>query len=177
MEVRPVGGKPGRKVDIQIISATNRDLTEMVANKQFRADLLYRLNAYTVKLPPLRRRQDFAEIVKRLVEELAPEAAITDAAVERLRRSDWPGNVRQLRGALQRALVRRYMEFIDEDSFDDLSVTDHVAGEVCDGCRGHPLNEHRCLEIRTVYASSGGNISETARTVGLSRTTVYKHLF
>ncbi|OGT98707.1 MAG: hypothetical protein A2X80_10100 [Geobacteraceae bacterium GWB2_52_12] len=177
MEVRPVGGKPGRKVDIQIISATNRDLTEMVANKQFRADLLYRLNAYTVKLPPLRRRQDFAEIVKRLVEELAPEAAITDAAVERLRRSDWPGNVRQLRGALQRALVRRYMEFIDEDSFDDLSVTDHVAGEVCDGCRGHPLNEHRCLEIRMVYASSGGNISETARTVGLSRTTVYKHLF
>ncbi len=177
MEVRPVGGKTSRTVDVQIISATNRDLTEMVANRQFRPDLLYRLNSYTLKLPPLRRRQDFAEIVKRLVEELAPEAAITDAAVERLRRFDWPGNVRQLRGALQRALVRRHMEFIDEDSFDDLSVTDHVAGEVCDGCRGHPLNEHRCLEIRTVYANSGGNISETARKVGISRTTVYKHLF
>ena len=177
MEVRPVGGKAGRKVDIQIISATNRDLTEMVANRLFRADLLYRLNAYTVKLPTLRRRQDFAEIVKRLVEDLAPKAAITDAAVERLRKSDWPGNIRQLRGALQRALVRRHMEFIDEDSFDDLSVTDHVADEVCDGCRGHPLNEHRCLEIRTAYAGSGGNISETARTLGLSRTTVYKHIF
>jgi len=177
MEVRPVGGKASRAVDVQIISATNRDLTEMVANRQFRADLLYRLNTYTLKIPPLRQRQDFVEIVKRLVEEIAPEAAITDAAIARLRRRDWSGNIRQLRGALQRALLRRHMEFIDEDSFGEHSIMEDAAVEVCDCCRGHPLNEHRCLEIRTAYASSGRNISETARMLGLSRTTVYKHIF
>lgn len=177
MEVRPVGGKTCRKVDVQIISATNRDLTEMIANRQFRSDLLYRLNAYTLKLPALRQRQDFAEIVKRLVEDLAPDAAITDAAIARLRRSDWPGNIRQLRGVLQRALVRRHMEFIDEDSFDDVSVSSSTAADVCEACRGHPLNTTRCMEIRAAYSKSGRNISETARTLGLSRTTVYKHLF
>jgi transcriptional regulator of acetoin/glycerol metabolism len=176
MEVRPVGGKTTKKVDVQIISATNSDLTEMVAKRQFRADLLYRLNAYTLKLPPLKKRQDFASIVKRLMDELAPQAAITDAAINYLRKADWPGNIRQLKGALQRALVRRNMEFIDEVSFDDLAIAPDTAGEVCDGCRGHPLNQHRCREIRLKYVSAGHNISETARALGLSRTTVYKHV-
>lgn len=176
MEVRPVGGKTSRKVDVQIISATNSDLTELVAARRFRADLLYRLNAYTLKLPPLKQRQDFAAIVKRLMDELAPDAAITDAAINHLRKADWPGNIRQLRGVLQRALTRRNMEYIDEVSFDDLALAPDSAGEVCDGCRGHPLNQHKCREIRLKYASAGHNISETARALGLSRTTVYKHV-
>lgn len=176
MEVRPVGGKTAKKVDVQIISATNSDLTEMVASRHFRADLLYRLNAYTLKLPPLKERQDFAAIVKRLMDELAPQAAITDAAIDYLRKADWPGNIRQLRGALQRALVRRNMEFIDEVSFDDLAIAQDTASEVCDSCRGHPLNQHKCREIRLKYVSAGHNISETARALGLSRTTVYKHV-
>lgn len=176
MEIRPIGGKTISKVDVQIISATNRDLTEMVANRQFRADLLYRLNAYSMKLPALRERQDFSIIVKRLMEELAPDAAITDAAIECLRSEDWPGNIRQLRGVLQHALVRRNMEFIDEDSFKGLVTAIDTEGEVCDGCRGHPLSEHKCREIRSVYAATGRNFSETARTLGLSRTTVYKHV-
>jgi len=177
MEVRPVGGKTTKKVDVQIISATNSDLTEMVINRQFRADLLYRLNAYTLKLPPLRQRQDFAVIVKRLMEEFAPDAAITDAAIESLRKADWPGNIRQLRGVLQHALARRNMEFIDEESFDGLATAKDSEGEVCDVCRGHPLSERKCQEIRLVYVSTGRNISGTARALGLSRTTVYKHVY
>ncbi len=176
MEVRPVGGKTSRKVDVQIISATNSDLTEMVAARRFRADLLYRLNAYTLKLPPLGQRQDFAAIVKRLMDELAPDAAITDAAINHLRKAQWPGNIRQLRGVLQRALARRNMEYIDEVSFDDLALASDDVGEVCDGCRGHPLNQHKCREIRLKYAAAGHNVSETARALGLSRTTVYKHV-
>ncbi|OIQ74759.1 acetoin catabolism regulatory protein [mine drainage metagenome] len=177
MEVRPVGGKTSKKVDVQIISATNSDLTDRVAKRQFRADLLYRLNAYTLKLPPLKLRQDFSAIVKRLMDELAPQAAITDAAINHLRKADWPGNIRQLRGVLQRALVRRDMEYIDEVSFDDLVIAPEASSEVCDGCRGHPLNQHKCREIRQKYVSAGHNIAETARALGLSRTTVYKHVF
>ena len=64
MEVRAVGGEKTRRVDVQIVSATNRDLAEMVAARSFRADLLYRLNAFTLKLPPLAARSDFALIVR-----------------------------------------------------------------------------------------------------------------
>ncbi len=176
MEVRPVGGKSTTKVDVQIISATNNDLLKMVGDHQFRADLLYRLNAYTLRIPSLGKREDFAAIIKRLMDEIAPDAAITDAAIECLHRADWPGNIRQLKGVLQRALLRRNMEFIDEESFDDLTTPEHSARETCDSCRGHPLNEHKCQEIRLVYLSSGRNISETARALGLSRTTIYKHI-
>jgi len=176
MEVRPVGGKKTHRVDVQIVSASNRDLAELVAARQFRADLLYRLNAYTLKLPALKRRQDFAAIVKRLMDELAPQAAITDAAIELLRKADWPGNIRQLRGTLQRALVRRNMEFIDEESFDDIGSSKDLVIDVCDDCRGHPLNQHKCREIRSIYLAAGRNISVTARSLGLSRTTVYKHV-
>jgi len=176
MEVRPIGGRTTKTVDVQIISASNRDLTELVKDRQFRADLLYRLNAYTLKLPSLAERQDFACIVKRLMEEMAPDVPITDSAIECLRNSDWPGNIRQLRGTLQHALVRRNMGFIDEESFEGLSTEKDAEGQVCDECRGHPLSEHRCQEIRSVYLSTGCNISGTARTLGLSRTTVYKHV-
>jgi transcriptional regulator of acetoin/glycerol metabolism len=176
MEVRPVGGKKIHKVDVQILSASNRDLTDMVASRLFRADLLYRLNAYTLKLPTLKQRQDFVAIVKRLMDELAPQAAITDAAIELLRKADWPGNIRQLRSTLQRALTRRNMEFIDEESFDDIGISQGLVADVCDDCRGHPLNQHKCREIRSIYRSTGRNISEAARSLGLSRTTVYKHV-
>ncbi len=176
MEVRPVGSKKSHKVDVQILSASNRDLTDLVASRLFRADLLYRLNAYTLKLPGLSQRQDFVAIVKRLMDEMAPSAAITDAAVELLRQADWPGNIRQLRSTLQRALVRRNMEFIDEDSFDDIGIPQRITSDVCGDCRGHPLNQHKCREIRSIYLASGRNISVTARSLGLSRTTVYKHV-
>jgi len=176
MEVRSVGGKTLSRVDVQIISATNRNLAEMVAHREFRADLLYRLNAYSVRLPALRQRQDFAEIVKRLIEDLAPNMAITDAAIQCLRRIDWPGNIRQLRGVLQRALLRQDTEFLDEDSFQGLPESHDPVANACEECRYHPLKALRCHEIRVVYEKSGKNISETARVLGLSRTTVYKHL-
>jgi transcriptional regulator of acetoin/glycerol metabolism len=174
MEVRAVGGQKTRKVDVQIISATNCDLAARVSERRFRADLLFRLNAFTISMPPLRDRRDFAGIVKYLMRVLAPQAAITDAAIERLRRRKWPGNIRELQSALQRALVRRRMAFVDEDSFD--KSEEMVDQSTCEACSGHALNQFKCREIRSTYAASGGNIAVTARTLGLSRTTVYKHV-
>jgi len=172
MEVRAVGGQRTRKVDVQIVSATNRDLAEMAGERAFRADLLYRLNAFTLRLPPLAARSDFAEIARHLVQKLAPDAAITDAAIALLSRRSWPGNIRELQSALQRALVRG-PDFIDERSFDD-NVQEET--DCCAACHGHPLEAYRCREIRRTYRDTAENISETARRLGLSRTTVYKHL-
>ncbi|BCH22707.1 sigma-54-dependent Fis family transcriptional regulator [Mesorhizobium sp. L-8-3] len=173
MEVRAVGGQKTHKVDVQIVSATNRNLEEMVAAREFRADLLYRLNAYTVRLPPLRSRSDFAMIVQHLMQKIAPGKAITDAAIARLSQRNWPGNIRELHSVLQRALVRRHLEFVDEASFADCEEVPH---DSCDDCRDHPMSRHRCREIRSTFRASGANVSKTARLLGLSRTTVYKHV-
>lgn len=175
MEVRAIGGRRTEVLDVQIVSATNRDLAAMVAERQFRADLLYRLNAYTIHLPPLREREDFGDIVRRLLADLAPAVAVTDAAIAVLAGRPWPGNVRELRSTLQRALLSRRGDFLDETAF--LDVAPAAGGpEPCPRCRGRPLDENRCIEIRLVHARSGGNVAETARRLGLSRTTVYNHL-
>jgi transcriptional regulator with PAS, ATPase and Fis domain len=176
MEVRSVGGHKAEKLDVQIVSATNRDLEEMVAQRLFRADLYYRLNAYTIRLPALRARTDFAGVVRHLMEKMAPGTPVTDAAIATLSRRKWPGNIRELKTVLQRALVRRRTDYIDEDCFDETSATPEPAPDCCEECRGRPLSRAKCQEIRAVYQQTGENISRTARELGLSRTTVYKHV-
>jgi len=175
MEVRAVGGQKTRTVDVQIVSATNRNLQEMVAAREFRADLLYRLNAYTVRLPSLDSRADFPLIVQHLIHRMAPDTAITDAAIAKLSRRRWPGNIRELQAVLQRALVRRNMEFVDEDSFED-GIPDTRIGDCCEACQPHVSSRHRCVEIRATYQATDRNVSKAARILGLSRTTVYKHV-
>jgi len=176
MEVRPVGANKIDKVDVQIVSATNRSIEEMVEQRLFRADLFYRLNAFTVSLPPLSARSDFAEIVRKLMEDLASGLPITDAAIAALQRRKWPGNIRELRTVLQRALVRRRGEYVDEECFQEPLVASLTLNDCCDECSDSPLNSARCREIRTVHRRTGGNISRTAHDLGLSRTTVYKHV-
>lgn len=176
MEIRSIGGQKACKVDVQIVSATNRDLEEMVAQRLFRADLYYRLNAFMIRLPPLRSRTDFAGVVRHLMEKMAPGTPVTDAAVSVLSQRKWPGNIRELKTALQRALVRRRAEYIDEGCFDDAGPVAQLSSDCCDDCRSRPLSRAKCQEIRLVYQKSDENISQTARMLGLSRTTVYKHV-
>jgi len=176
MEVRPVGGQKQHKVDVQVVSATNRDLEDMVAQRLFRADLYYRLNAYMIRLPPLRSRSDFAAVVRHLMERMAPGTPVTDAAIAALSRNRWPGNIRELRTVLQRALVRRRADYLDESCFDEAGPVAGLSTDCCEECRGRPLSRAKCQEIRAVYRRTDDNISRTARELGLSRTTVYKHV-
>lgn len=172
MEVRPVGGLKIHKVDVQIISATNRDLKEMVAERAYRADLFYRLNGLVLHLPPLSARSDFALVVKHLLQRLAPGVTITDAAIARLAQREWPGNIRELRSVLQRLLIRRRAGFIDET---DLAETAAGSGDACPACRDRGLASRICREIRATYRACQ-NVTRTAQMLGLSRTTIYKHL-
>jgi transcriptional regulator of acetoin/glycerol metabolism len=173
MEVRPVGGQKTRRVDVQIVSATNRDLEQAVAERQFRRDLLYRLNAFTIELPPLRERGDFAVVAHHLLAKIAPGIAITDEAVERLRHRNWPGNIRELEAYLRRCVIAADADYLDEMSID----TDEAAASgVCLHCAGHSLHSMKCRQIRETYTANACNISATARLLGLSRTTVYKHV-
>ncbi|MEY8876115.1 MAG: sigma 54-interacting transcriptional regulator, partial [Leptothrix sp. (in: b-proteobacteria)] len=111
--VRPVGGTATRQVDVQLLAATHVDLEAAVRERQFRADLLYRLNTVRIDLPPLRQRSDFSAIALRLLEQLDPNAQISDDALAALGRARWSGNMRELRSVLTRALLACRDDWID----------------------------------------------------------------
>jgi DNA-binding NtrC family response regulator len=110
-EVDPVGSKRPVKVDVRIISATNRDLAERTRDAQFREDLYYRLNVFPISVPPLRqRRADVIELARHFIqrfsaEENKPVTGMTPEASDLIERFDWPGNVRQLENTIFRAVV------------------------------------------------------------------------
>jgi formate hydrogenlyase transcriptional activator len=110
-EVERLGGTRTYRVDARVVAATNRDLTEMVASGTFRADLFYRLNVFPILLPPLReRRDDIPDLVAHYVDTCARRLNtriqhIPPAAMSALRAYDWPGNIRELRNVIERAVI------------------------------------------------------------------------
>jgi DNA-binding NtrC family response regulator len=110
-EFLPVGGTETKRVDIRLVFATNRDLEKMVAEGSFREDLYYRLYVYPIHLPPLReRREDIPVLAYHLLAKMQEQSGktvrtISDAALKLLEQYDWPGNVRQLESAIERAVI------------------------------------------------------------------------
>lgn len=171
--VRPVGGQP-RKIDVQLVSATNVDLGQAVASRRFRADLLYRLNTMHVTLPSLGERGDFAEIAHYLLWQINPNTRVTDNAVRALASQPWNGNIRELRGVL----ARLSLAAIDNSNVIDETLAGvTAAGAVNTATPGaHSLRELQRAQLLAVYEETGGNISETARRLGVCRNTVYRAL-
>ena len=118
-EFSPVGSDRTRGVDVRFIAATNRDLRELVRQGQFREDLFYRLDVYSIVAPPLRtRRDDIPLLAQTFLREVAAETdkkvtAFTPAALEILERYDWPGNIRELRNTVERSMVSCRGQAID----------------------------------------------------------------
>ena len=166
--VRPIGGGKPRKADVLLLSATNVDLADAIAAGRFRADLFYRLNTVEATLPPLRDRDDFAAIARHLLRSIAPDWQIDDHAIAALRRLSWSGNVRELHSVLTRLTLDGTSGVIDAEAVGCPSRPQH------DGAS--PLRAMLHHRIRTVFAETNGNISETARRLGVSRNTVYRAL-
>jgi sigma-54 dependent transcriptional regulator, acetoin dehydrogenase operon transcriptional activator AcoR len=167
--VRPVGATATRRVDVQLLAATNADLEEDVAAQRFRADLMYRLNTVRANLPPLRQRRDFVAVVRSVLDALDPLATIDDAAIARLAAHAWPGNFRELRSVLTRALLVQ--------GGHRLGVADVAALLPAASCQPSSVIQQTTLEtIRREYERTGQNVSRTSRNLGVSRTTVYRYL-
>ncbi len=167
--VRPVGATATRRVDVQLLAATNADLEEDVAAQRFRADLMYRLNTVRANLPPLRQRRDFVAVVHSVLDALDPLATIDDAAIARLATHAWPGNFRELRSVLTRALLVQ--------GGHRLGVADVAALLPAASCQPSSVIQQTTLEtIRREYERTGRNVSRTSRNLGVSRTTVYRYL-
>jgi len=177
---RRVDGTREISADVRIIAATNRDLVTEVNDGRFREDLYYRLSVMPLHLPPLRARsrEDLAELIGRIVEDLrshlpAAPHAISDDALDRLLRHAWPGNIRELRNVLERAMiVGRGEERIGlrhlPAEVRDLSTpnTDHHVPQT--------LDEVERAHIERSLRANHGNRTHAARELGISRATLIK---
>ena len=126
-EVEPVGGRKSVKVDVRIVSATNRDLIADVKAGRFREDLFYRLHVFPISVPPLRaRRDDIPELARHFLTRIAAEEGkrvrgISAQAMALLATYHWPGNVRQLENAVFRAVVLTDGDEIGVDEFPQIA--------------------------------------------------------
>ncbi|VIO79556.1 Acetoin dehydrogenase operon transcriptional activator AcoR [Bradyrhizobium ivorense] len=166
--VRPVGGVRS-KVDVFLVSATNARLDKAVAEGRFRSDLLYRLNTLEVTLPRLRDRSDFDAIVRHLLDTIDPSCEIAPADIAHLATRPWPGNIRELRNVLARFTIA------GADGASSETPREDVALHAPEAASGSLHDTHRA-RILAVYAETAGNVSETARRLGVSRNTIYRAL-
>ena len=179
-EVRPVGGKNSYKLDCRVIAATNRIPEEAIRDGKMREDLFYRISAISVFLPPLRdRREDIVPLANAFLKRFAAQANVvitgfSPAAAERLRRFDWPGNVRQLQNEVQRAVLMAEGKVIEEG---DLAVTASQAP--AEEAVENNLTLMEAMErnaIAQMLKDTRGNKLETAKRLGIGRQTLYNKI-
>jgi len=179
-----LGSSRTRSVDVRVISATNRDLQALVANGQFREDLLYRLNLIAVHLPPLRERRGDVTALAQHALRRAAEAyratveSITPRAMDWLRGQNWPGNVRQLRQLIERAVLLRGKRDLDVDDFAAVrdAASPAVRDESLPEAGAMTLDEIERAMIEKCMRHYDGNISRVADALGLSRAALYRRL-
>jgi DNA-binding NtrC family response regulator len=173
-----VGGNETIDVDVRIIAATNRDLRKAAAEGKFREDLFYRLNVIPVVVPPLRqRREDIPLLVENFVERLAIEMkkridGVSAEAMNALMAHDWPGNVRELRNVLERGAVVAQGPVIQ---LTDLGLPSKVDVAPRAGTLAS-LEEVEKRHVAVVLAHTGGNVSQSARILGIDRVTLYNKM-
>jgi len=185
-EVTRVGGQGTIAVDVRIIAATHRNLVDMVAEGTFRQDLFYRLNVLSLEIPPLRRRtEDIPLLATHFLESFAqknhkPIRGFTPQAVERMIKYAWPGNVRELINAIERAVVLSRGEYLDAADFSGVAVAagpeDAPSTQEPANPDGQALEDVERRAILHTLEAAGGNKSEAARRLGITRKTLHQKL-
>ena len=185
--VRPLGTMETRPVAARVIAATHRDLRRRTAAGAFRADLFYRLNVLSLRVPPLcDRHEDMKSIAEHILRDLAGKGhplTLTPEDWRAVRDYDWPGNVRQFLNALKRAayLQRPLKEVVGEEARADAPDGDTPGADVptlysprtAEEVR--PAAEVYAAYIRHALALHQGNITQTAKALGVAQNTVRKH--
>jgi transcriptional regulator with PAS, ATPase and Fis domain len=175
--MRRIGSIKERRVDVRLLAATNRDMQKEVSEGRFREDLYYRINVMSLNLPPLRDRDGDIPL---LVQKLLPSGwTVSPEAMQALRVYAWPGNVRQLANALERAQIMSEGQCIGLEA---------LPRELSGGSHGHPhrpaaavpngefLADIQRAHILDVLQRERGNKARTARALGLNRRSLYRLL-
>ncbi|OJW60425.1 MAG: sigma-54-dependent Fis family transcriptional regulator [Afipia sp. 64-13] len=176
-EIVRVGGLSPIQIDTRIICATNRSLQSMVADRQFRKDLFYRLDVLRITTPPLRKRADKAELIERILPRLAASSGLSlrklpPSKMKMLLAHDWPGNVRELESALSRFLVDGSIDFATRDIKDELSEN---AGSQTAKLKNR-LRSEKSQAIQEALVKAGFDKALAATMLGISRAQLYREL-
>ncbi len=173
-EITPVGGSRPIKVDIRLICASNMPLQQMVAEGSFREDLLYRINTIALELPSLRnRKEDIGGLANYFIEKQADKynkglLTLTNEAIDALQNQSWPGNIRELQHAIEKAVILCESNTICQS---DLFLKTNQPQMPNDGCFN--LIEHERVLIEKAIANCKGNMSKAAVKLGINRSTLY----
>jgi transcriptional regulator with PAS, ATPase and Fis domain len=175
-EIRPLGSARGRKVDVRVVAATNRDLQHMVDEGQFREDLWFRLNVVRVMTPPLRERTGdvalLAHYFLRLYNDrYGQNARLTQSGLKVMEDYSWPGNVRQLQHMMERLTI-----LAPQGRIDDEAVREAIELTDSRDITSETLADTEADQIRKVLAVTSGNKSRAARILGIERKTLYRKL-
>jgi transcriptional regulator with PAS, ATPase and Fis domain len=181
-EFYPLGSRRTRKVDVRIISATNRGLERLIREHQFREDLFYRLNVVRIELPPLKeRRDDLPLMIRHFVRKLcaargttAPE--ISRPAMQVLLNHDYPGNVRELENVLEHALIIYRKGPIELDHLPDYLRQPAPTGAMALDNRSEKDLPPEARRILTVLRRHKGHRGRSAHTLGIDRTTLWRKI-
>ncbi len=172
-----IGGAEEVQVDFRLICATNKNLEKLVEEEKFREDLYYRINVFTIFIPPLReRRSDIHDLAEYFIQKYArsmskPIKKISTAARELLLSYNWPGNVRELENAIERAMVvGKKPEIIVED------LPLHLNGKVRSSDNLIKLDDLEKNHIEKILEKAGGNITRAASLLGIDRVTLYNKI-
>jgi DNA-binding NtrC family response regulator len=175
--VTRVGSNKGVAIDVRLITATNRNVQRMAAEYQFRQDLLYRINTIEIQLPPLRDRlEDIVPLAEYFLQLYAAKykrtvSSLHESLVQQLRQYEWPGNIRELQHAMERAVILCQSKMLmPKDVFVKNPVQDQTLNT------GYNLEEMERNIITQAMKKCNGNITEAAKELGLSRAALYRRL-
>ena len=185
--VTPLGSSKSITVNVELICATNRNLRDQIAKGLFREDLYYRLNGLVVRLPPLRERTDIEVVVEKILmlESTGGRYFVAPEIMTLFKRHNWPGNFRQLTNLLRTAIVmagdecqirRQHLpdDFLDDIELMQASVPENMIQLPITG--GNHLEQVEVALIQQSLDSNNGNVSATARELGVSRNTIYRKI-
>ena len=187
-EIRPVGSSQAKKVDVRIIAATNRNLEEMVKNKEFREDLFYRLQIIPLYLPPLRDRKEdivpLAEHYLRIYNKKHHRSCyLVDSAKEELLRYNWPGNIRELRNLMERIVIISEVDAIVQMQIlaqkSPVSTSDETVSVLSSEFPDNfydAVAQFEMAHIDQVLHTCGGDVAKAAERMGVHRSMIYKRL-
>jgi DNA-binding NtrC family response regulator len=180
-QVTPLGEDKPQKVDVRVIAATNLDPARLKDPETFRQDLLFRLNTLEIVVPPLReRRQDILPIARHYLDRFTRkygrrEQQLSKAAEQAMKQASWPGNVRALRHAVERAVIMAAGEVIEPSDL-SLETAPVESPDVAVIPTVHTLDQMEKKMVELVLRKHGFNISKSAKELGLTRASLYRRM-
>lgn len=169
-----LGDIESKPIDFRLICATNKSLTKLIKNDHFREDLFFRINTVQIHIPPLReRKEDILPLSEFFLHQYTkkynkPEFKLTNSAEAKLEKYPWPGNIRELKHSIERAVILSNEQILTAENFDLSNSFDKALNtEVLN------LNDIEKIAIQKAIKKTGGNMSKASEILGISRTTLY----